>query len=209
MPEEDQQILKHVTEIGREWDQIRRLYMPSRASKDIANRWNSITRPRRSESARPIIRRRWWSAQEDNQLNQLVARHGSKDWPRIAACLGEISSRMCRQRWMNHLRPLLSKGEWTPIEDQALWETVTEVGPKWVQISSEHMPCRSEVDLLNRWNLIIRRPLAPSGGEWTAAELPIRAYFLSNHPAHLCGDIPCTGPTEILPDQVAVLGAGT
>ena len=53
-------------------------------------------------------------------LSQLVGEHGIKSWAAIATRLRDRNGKQCRERWRNHLRPQLFKGEWTPEEDQKL-----------------------------------------------------------------------------------------
>ena len=61
------------------------------------------------------------------------------------------------ERWRNHLRPQLFKGEWTPEEDQEIWDRVQEMGTKWAQVSEQYMPSRTDNDIKNRWNSVIPR----------------------------------------------------
>jgi len=72
----------------------------------------------------------------------------------------------------------LNKSEWTPEEDQDIWNGVTEMGRRWAQIRKQYMPNRSDRDIGRRWDVIIQKPHAPSGREWDAAELEMRASYL-------------------------------
>merc|ERR1711862_59839 len=101
--------------------------------------------------------RRPWSAREDERLKHLVAEHGSKKWATIASRLEGRSGLQCSKRWHNHLQPQLTKSPWTPEEDQEIWYRVTEMGPKWVQISKKYMPSRAANDIMNRWRAVIRK----------------------------------------------------
>ena len=53
----------------------------------------------------------------------------------------------CRERWRNKLRPELDLGGWTEEEDVQVCELVYLHGTKWVQISVNHMPSRTENDV--------------------------------------------------------------
>ena len=79
----------------------------------------------------------------------------------IATRLRARNGKQCRERWRNHLRPQLTKGEWTAEEDQEIWDRVGELGTKWAQISEQYMPSRTDNDIKNRWNSIIRKAHAP------------------------------------------------
>lgn len=78
------------------------------------------------------------------------------------------------------MRPQLFKGEWTPEEDQEIWDRVQEMGTKWAQVSEQYMPSRTDNDIKNRWNSVIRKAHAPGGREWEAAENEMRALFLGS-----------------------------
>ena len=133
----------------------------------------------------PMAKRRPWSADEDEHLKQLVGEQlvgdaGIKSWAAIATRLRDRNGKQCRERWRNHLRPQLFKGEWTPEEDQEIWDRVQEMGTKWAQISEQYMPSRTDNDIKNRWNSIIRKAHAPGGREWEVAENEMRALFLGS-----------------------------
>ena len=88
------------------------------------------------------------------------------------------NGKQCRERWRNHLRPELNKGDWTQEEDVAIWSRVQQLGTKWAQISELYMPLRTDNDIKNRWNSIIRKPKAPGGREWTVEENEARTAFI-------------------------------
>ena len=132
-----------------------------------------------AEHAEPA-KRRPWSADEDEDLKQLVGEPGIKSWVVIATRMRARNSKQCRERWHSHLRPTLTKGEWTPEEDQEIWDRVQEMGTKWAQISAQYMPSRTDNDIKNRWNSIIRKSHAPGGREWDSEENEKRASFLGS-----------------------------
>merc|ERR1711957_1032364 len=100
--------------MGPKWAQIRKQYMPSRSVKDIMYRWKSI------QASHMATDRNWWSADEDEQLQNLVAEHG-KDWVAVATCMQNRDRAQCRQRWNSKLRQQLNNSDWTPREDQEIW----------------------------------------------------------------------------------------
>lgn len=174
-PEEDREILKRVAEIGMKWARISKEYMPSRCDNDIRERWSAMIRRKSSQRAE----RQMWRADEDERLKRVVAEHRGKDWKAIATCMQDRNHSQCLHRWQNHLRPQLKKSEWTLEEDQQIWNGVMEMGTKWAQIRKKYMPNRNENDISRRWKLIIQKARAPSGRKWDAAELEMRALFLS------------------------------
>jgi hypothetical protein len=151
-------------------------------------------------------KRRPWGSDEDEHLRQLVEVYGIKSWAQIATQLNNRNGKQCRERWRNHLRPELNKGDWTTDEDVDIWERVQEMGTKWAQvrgllfrasrsagaaptpprrglaavgvrarasqISEQYMPQRTDNDIKNRWNSIIRKQQHPAGRECAAAARP-------------------------------------
>jgi hypothetical protein len=73
--------------------------------------------------------------QEDDKLRQLVARHGSKNWTRIASLLPSKVGKQCRRRWQNHLNATLKTHVWTADEDRTLLEGHRVLGNKWTEIA--------------------------------------------------------------------------
>ena len=74
------------------------------------------------------LKRRPWAADEDEHLKMLVDEHGVKSWAHIATYLHMRNGKQCRERWRNHLRPQLNKGDWTAQEDCDIWDRVQEMG---------------------------------------------------------------------------------
>ena len=88
-----------------------------------------------SESDELAAKRRPWNTDEDEHLRQLVEVYGIKSWAQIATRLNNRNGKQCRERWRNHLRPELNKGDWSAQEDIDIWERVQEMGTKWAQVS--------------------------------------------------------------------------
>jgi hypothetical protein len=82
----------------------------------------------------PPAKRRPWGPEEDEHLRQLVEQYGIKSWAAIATNLSNRNGKQCRERWRNHLRPQLNKGDWTAQEDIDIWDHVQEMGTKWAQV---------------------------------------------------------------------------
>ena len=96
------------------------------------------------------LKRRPWAAEEDEHLVLLVEEHGVKAWAKIAQFLHMRNGKQCRERYRNHLRPELCKGEWSVEEDTEIWNRVREVGTTWAAISELCMPTRTECELSGR-----------------------------------------------------------
>ena len=85
-------------------------------------------------------KRRPWGPEEDEHLRQLVDVYGIKSWAQIATNLLNRNGKQCRERWRNHLRPQLNKGDWSAEEDIEIWDRVQEMGTKWAQVGRRSHP---------------------------------------------------------------------
>ncbi|CAD8105232.1 unnamed protein product [Paramecium primaurelia] len=88
------------------------------------------------------IKKRWWTEDEDQQLQDLVSQYGAKNWKKIASFFQDRTDVQCLHRWQKVLNPDLVKGPWTQEEDELLVTLVVGYGPKnWSQIA-KHLPGR-------------------------------------------------------------------
>jgi len=79
------------------------------------------------------------------------------DWKDVASHLPGRgrSGKQVRDRWNNHLNPVLIFDKFSKEDDVKLWNAVTSVGKKWVEISgSTFQGTRSENQCKNRWNSV-------------------------------------------------------
>ncbi|CAD8126339.1 unnamed protein product [Paramecium sonneborni] len=67
------------------------------------------------------------------------------------------SSKQCRERWLNHINPKIKKDPWNDDEDFKLLNFVLEHGRKWADISKLFNETRSENNVKNRFNSLIKR----------------------------------------------------
>ena len=65
-------------------------------------------------------KRQTWKVEEDSKLISLVNQHGTLDWRHIASEMECRDAKQCRERWMNHLDPLIDRSPFRPEE----WEVV-------------------------------------------------------------------------------------
>lgn len=62
-----------------------------------------------------------------------VLEHADLDlvrWNHIADKIPNRNGKQCRERWCNHLRPDLKKGDWTDAEDEFILKYQSRIGNK-------------------------------------------------------------------------------
>jgi hypothetical protein len=97
-----------------------------------------------------------FTPEEDERLKQLVSVHGTSSWNLVSRLMGTRNHRQCRERWKNYLDPRLRKDAWTLEEDALLAQKVSEIGPRWNEISKAFVD-RSDNSIRNRWHMLTRR----------------------------------------------------
>lgn len=107
---------------------------------------------------RPYMRSSW-TPEEDELLTCLVAKHGSKNWALIAQYLDGRIGKQCRERWRNHLDPMIRRDKFTDEEDAEIIKLVDELGTRWARIS-EQLPGRTENAIKNRYYCYLSRKVS-------------------------------------------------
>jgi hypothetical protein len=115
---------------------------PGKTSQQLFERWTKVLDPRLLKGS--------WTRQEDEVIIQYVRTYGCQSWTKLSQLLPGRIGKQCRERWFNHLNPDLSRGQWTPEEDQRLMELHEEFGNHWSKIAM-HMPTRADNMIKNRW----------------------------------------------------------
>ena len=99
-----------------------------------------------------------WTPEEDAAIAQLVLTHGTRNWSVIAEGVPSRSGKQCRERWHNHLDPIINKNEWSAEEDRILLDSHKVMGNKWAEIAKV-LPGRTDNQIKNRYNSALRREL--------------------------------------------------
>jgi len=103
-----------------------RKVFPERSPDGIRHRWEQCLNSNKNTK---------WSAEEEDLLTILVARHGVDSWPNIIADFGKRFSgkttRSIRAYWCNHIN---INRDWTDAEDALLIEAQKANGNRWAKI---------------------------------------------------------------------------
>jgi hypothetical protein len=145
--EEDCILTELVQVHGKQWGLIA-AQLPQRTPSQVSARWEKCLDP--------MIQKGPFSVDEDQLIINYVRQHGPHNWPHIASVLPHRSAKQCRERWFNHLDPAVIKAEWTPEEDELIFQQVEAQGTKWSLIA-KLFPGRSDNAIKNRWNSSLSR----------------------------------------------------
>jgi hypothetical protein len=112
----------------------------------------------------PVGSRHKFSPDEDQCLRRLVAEARKSDpakvdWAAIASKLPMRTARQCRERYRNYLERTPNP-VWTHWEDELLRRKVLELGAsqnQWTQIAQKFFPYRSNINVKNRWTVLMTR----------------------------------------------------
>ncbi|XP_065352725.1 myb protein isoform X3 [Cloeon dipterum] len=101
-------------------------------------------------SKKPVSKARW-SKEEDEQLKQLVEKHGD-NWEVVSGYFPLRSDIQCQQRWQKVVNPELIKGPWTKEEDDKVVSLVKRYGPKKWTLIARHLKGRIGKQCRERWH---------------------------------------------------------
>jgi hypothetical protein len=115
-------------------------------SVQCLQRWQKVLKPGLVKGS--------WSDKEDQLLRSIVAR-GPKNWGKVASCIPGRTSKQCRERWSQHLDPILLRCDFCAEEDNIILATHAKVGNKWAAIARA-LPGRTENTVKIRFRALER-----------------------------------------------------
>ncbi|XP_073148313.1 transcription factor MYB114-like [Henckelia pumila] len=109
------------------------------------------------------VRKGAWSKEEDAQLKNCIEQFGAEKWHLVPLRAGLNRCRKsCRLRWINYLRPNITRGHFSQDEIDLLMRLHKLLGNRWSLIAGR-IPGRTANDVKNFWNTWIEKRIGGNG----------------------------------------------
>jgi hypothetical protein len=127
---EDQRLISGIHKYGLDnWHQVCEFVGNGRTRSQCAQRWN--------RGLNPQIIKGPWSAQDEDELIALVAKHGEKSWKKIANQFGNRSDVQCRYHYQQLQKGVVRKPVKMELKDQVAQEMMADARIVFDEMASE------------------------------------------------------------------------